>query len=304
MSAAAFRRIAFQSSKGTERDGVPRTAVDERLLARWRPLAEWLHAGEVSRAARDLLGGIEPEDPANGRELLALALLAVSVNRDWLREEFAMRSFLGLDDAPLGALVERQEYLTRETIGTAGPLRTLGALVAESLPSSARSQFRRSAEPAWEHPPGWRKDTAVIWLAAVRFGHLAQTIAGALALEQRLLFYRYLPANCANRLTTFLPNDIACVNEPWEAGTRRILSYCQRGSLVFELAVPPAGIVAVAHFDPTRANEEHPAKFAGESGHPVVTVYPPLAQFARQHYEGPRQLVQWRRVAPAEVRNH
>lgn len=66
----------------------------------------------------------------------------------------------------------------------------------------------------------------------------------------------------------------------------------------------PWGIVAVAHIDPSHAHEKHPTKFGAESGHPVVTVYPPLAQFAPHRYTGLRRLVQWRRVAPVEVCNH
>lgn len=280
--------------------------MDADLVARWHPLAEWARrsvTGDVSRAARELLGGIEPQDPANPKELLALALLAVSVNRDRLCEEFTARGFLG-PGASLDALVARQEYLTEETIGTSSPLKTLGVLVSESLPNSARSRIHRSVEPGWAQAAGWRKDAAVIWLAAVRFGHPAQTIAQALALDDTVRFNRYLPAKRSNHPTALTPNDIACVSEPWAAGTRRMLSYAEGGSHIFELAVPPAGIVAVAHIDPSHAHEKHPTKFAAESGHPVVTVYSPLAQFAPHHYTGPRQLVQWRRVAPAEVCNH
>ncbi|CAN5876700.1 hypothetical protein BH09ACT7_BH09ACT7_54450 [soil metagenome] len=280
--------------------------MDADLVARWHPLAEWARrsaGGDVSRAARELLGGVEPEDPANRKELLVLALLAVSVNRVRLCEEFAARSFLG-PGASLDALVSRQEYLTEETIGTASPLKTLGVLVSESLPDSAWFRIHRSVEPGWAQAAGWRGEAAVIWLAAVRFGHLAQTIAQALALDDTVRFYRYLPAKRWDDPNALVPNDIACVNEPWAAGTRRMLSYVEDGSHIFELVVPLAGIVAVAHIDPSHAHEKHPARFGAESGHPVVTVYPPLAQFAPDHYTGPRQLVQWRRVTPAEVCNH
>lgn len=85
---------------------------DRSFAAQWHPLAEWARrpgTGGMSGVARELLGGIEPEDPADPMELLALALLAVSVNRDRLCEEFAARSFLG-PGASLDVLVARQEY--------------------------------------------------------------------------------------------------------------------------------------------------------------------------------------------------
>lgn len=280
--------------------------VDADLSARWYPLREWAFcsdAAAVSPAARELLGGIEPQNRVNRRELLALALLAVSVNHDRLAEEFAVRSFLG-PDVSLDALVVRQEHLTSETIGTSGPLRTLGVLVSESLPDSVRSRIHRSTEPPWAIALGWRRDAEVVWLAAVRFGHLAQTIAQALGLDETVHFYRYLPAKCSIHPTGVLPNDIACVNEPWLEGTERMLSYVEDGLHIYEVTVPPAGIVAVAHHNPSHAHREHPANFSAESGHPVVTAYPPLARFAPDHYIGPRRLARWRRVTPAAVRNH
>jgi len=282
------------------------TGVKNDLSARWNPLREWTlrsDPAEVSPAARELLGGIEPQNPSNRRELLALALLAVSVDPDRLREEFAARNFLGTQ-APLDALVARQQHLTKAAIGTSGPLKTLGVLVSESLPNDAVAQLHRSKEPAWAKAIGWRQEAEVMWLAAVRFGHLAQTIAQALSLGQTVHFYRFLSANCSNHSTPLLPNDIACVNEPWSEATDRMLDRAEEGSPIFELAVPPAGIVAVAHYDPSRAHQKHPADFIAESGHPVITAYPPLAQFAPHHYEGTRHLVRWRQVSPAQVRNH
>ena len=289
---------AVRFSRGREPD----------LIERWLPLRDFVRgsrARDVRHATHDLLGGIEPENAADPRELLALALLAVSVNRTRLCDEFAARRFLG-PDASLDALVTRQEDLTREAIGTSGPLKTLGVLVAESLPAAARSRLHRSIEPGWAQAANWRvNDAAVIWLAAVRFGHLAQTVAQALELEETVPFYRYLPASRSRaRAAALAPNDIACVNEPWAAGTRRIHEFAEHGSRVYELAVAPAAIVAVTHIDPARAHEEHPARFCGESGHFVVTAYPPLARYAPRYYTGPHRLVPWREVAPAEVFNH
>lgn len=283
--------------RGTE--PVPETALIERWLP-LRDVALGAHTPKISHTARDLLGGITPENPSDRRELLTLALLAVSVNRARLYEEFAARNFLG-PDSPLEALVTRQEEITRDAIGSGGPLKPLGVLVAESLPAASRSRIHRSVEPGWAQAADWRVTHApVIWLAAVRFGHLAQTIAQALTLGDPVPFYRYLP----RRTSDPAPNDIACVNEPWAAATRRIRERAAEGSRVYELAAPPAAIVAIAHIDPDQAHHQHPAKFVGESGHPVVTVYPPLAHYAPRHYSGPHQLASWREVTPAEVLNH
>jgi hypothetical protein len=273
------------------------------LLDRWRLLAEWADPARAPRpAARDLLGGVQPENPANRRELLILALLAVSTNRSRLREEFAARSFLG-PGTSLDALVNRQYHLTEEVIGTANPLKTLGVLVSEALPAPDRLSVRRSQPPMWTPNDEWRADADVIWQAAVRFGHLAQTIAQALALNDTVIFYRYLSSG-AQSSNRFLINDIACVNEPWAAGTRRIQSYAESGMRVFEWAVPPASIVAVTHIEPSRAHEEHPTRFAGESGHPVITASPPLALHTSHHYPGPHRLSRWRQIPPAHICNH
>ena len=273
--------------------------IDPGRGARWGLLAEWAApGGEVPRAARDLLGGIEPQDPANRRELLILALLAVSTNRAWLREEFAARRFLG-PEVDVAALVDWQMDLTGNILGSAAPLTTLGMLLRDSLPVELRARVYSCAGAA---PRG--KDREVIWVAAVRFGHLAQTIAEALALGERLRWYRYLSAGDVSSSCALAPNAVACVNEPWAAGTRRIVSRAKAGSTVVELDVPAAGLVAVAHIEPSQAQDKHPARFAGESGHPVVAAYPPLAVFAPSFYTGPRELARWKRVHPAEVCNH
>jgi hypothetical protein len=282
-----------------------RDATTATLLDHWRPLIEWVEGRSVGQAARDLLAGIQPENPGSRRELLVLALLAVSVDVERLRDEFGARAFLDAGAVPADRLVERQQYLTRATIGTAGPLNTLGRLVYERSTLAERARMEPSEEPYWN--PDWRQETAIIWGAAVRFGHLAQTISQALDYRatDRIRFYRSLllrghdPSNA-------LVNDVSCVAEPWADGTLSRIRYVEshvHPHSIFELHTAPAGIVAVAHYAPDRATTAHPSKFLTESGHPIVAAYPPLAH-ATAHYQGPAGLVGWRHINVGAVRNH
>jgi hypothetical protein len=276
------------------------------LLGRWRPLAGWVDAAatgrSVSQAARDLLAGIEPEDPRSHRELLVLALLAVSVDASRLHEEFAARAFLDGGEIPVNRLVKRQQELTWDAIGTAGPLRTLGRLVYERANADDRVRMTPSAAPG----ESWRHEEVDIWAAAVRFGHLAQTIAEALGLgSDPIRFYRSLLLG--DRPDPVLPNDVACVAEPWAAGSRSRMRAVASNAFphtLFELCTASAGIVAVTHFSPERATTAHPSSFLSESGHPIITAYPPLAHAAPQHYTGSLHLVKWQSITVCEMRNH
>ena len=265
----------------------------------------------VSQAAMDLLGGVEPENPHNRRELLILALLAVSVDADRLHDEFAGRNFIDTADIPTEHLVKQQQSLTELAIGSAMPLGPLGRLVGEHATASELQRMRLMKEPRWD----WRHEQHEIWTAAVRFGHLAQTIAQALGLgNDPIPFYRSMSMRGDRNANTVLINDIACVAEPWASGSRARASYVSRGlelgvnalppHTLFEIWTAPAGIVAVTHLYPEEAGHDHPRNFAGESGHPIITAYPPLWRAAPEHFEGRGGLAQWRPVTVAEMRNH
>ncbi|OBG21550.1 hypothetical protein A5768_25945 [Mycolicibacterium fortuitum] len=285
------------------------------LLDHWRVLSDWLDpAGlgrPVSRAAKDLLGGVEPENPRNRRELLVLALLAVSVDAGRLQDEFASRVFLGDAQIPVENLVKQQQSLTELAISSAMPLGPLGRLVGERATVDEKQRMRLMNEPRWD----WRHEQHEIWAAAVRFGHLAQTIAHALELGSRPIpFYRSMSMRGARNRNVVLINDIACVAEPWSSGSRARASYVSRGlglgpnalppHTLFEIWTAPAGIVAVTHLYPEEAGRDHPRNFAGESGHPIITAYPPLWRAAPEHFEGPGGLARWRPVTVAQMRNH
>ncbi|OWL95553.1 hypothetical protein B7435_30165 [Mycolicibacterium peregrinum] len=285
------------------------------LLDHWRALDDWLDAGgsgwQVSRAAKDLLGGVEPENPHNRRELLVLALLAVSVDTGRLRDEFAARDFLGNTHIPVDNLVKRQQFLTELAISSAMPLAPLGRLVGEHATVAERQHMRLMNEPNWD----WRHEQREIWTAAVRFGHLAQTIAHALGLTASPIpFYRSMSMRAGQNPNAVLINDIACVAEPWSSGSRARASYVNSDlglgpnalppHTLFEIWTAPAAIVAVTHLEPEKAGHDHPRNFAGESGHPVITAYPPLWRAAPEHFDGPGGLARWRPVTVAQMRNH
>ncbi len=285
------------------------------LLDHWRALADWLDPAGLgrppSRAAKDLLGGVEPENPHNRRELLVLALLAVSVDAGRLRNEFAARDFLGNAHLPVDNLVKRQQFLTELAISSAMPLAPLGRLVGEHATVAERQHMRLMREPNW----GWRHEQHEIWTAAVRFGHLAQTIAHALGLTANPVpFYRSMTMRAGHNPNAVLINDIACVAEPWSSGSRARASYVNSAPAsglntlpphtLFEISTAPAGIVAVTHLEPDKAGQDHPRNFVGESGHPIITAYPPLWREAPEHFDGRGGLARWRPVTVAEMRNH
>lgn len=272
----------------------------------WRPLTEWL-TGHPGAAARDLVGGIEPENPSSRRELLVLALLAVSVDAQRLSTEFARREFLDGSPVTLDRLVERQQHLTENVIGTSGPLNTLSRLIYERATPYGRTHMAIRGSGSWDDPD--RQEADVIWGAAVRFGHLAQTIAHALGYggDDRIRFYRTLLLGDSDPHAVLI-NAVGCVAQPWSSGTRgrqTQINSDEHPHSLFEVLTAPAGIIAVTHIDTDRALEKHPSKFASESGHPVIAAYPPLAYTAAQHYRGPAGgLAGWRHISASEMRNH
>lgn len=244
-------------------------------LQDWSPLAAWLTSPSTpGQRARELLGGLVPEDPRNPTELLVLALLAVTADGDRLTAELHSRAHLTTTPISVDAMVDYQRDLAESVLGTTGPLWPLEAAITEHAPDSWRRDLynRVHSDQVWG--PAAPSRIAVAWETSVRVGHLAQSIASALDLVETTFSRSLLHLDSTAELR---PNAVACVAQPWAVGRRQradLVRNCSHG--LVQITADPASVIAVAHPDLDRALTRHPSEFFGESGHPVVTAYPPL----------------------------
>lgn len=238
--------------------------------------------------AGGLLGGIVPKNPRNRRELLILSLLAVTLDHQRLRDEFGQRSHLA-PQARTVDLVEYQQKLSANALGTAGPLETIDQQIATKAQARGLSVWTRTGESAsWTS----QDDDLIAWAAAVRFGDLAATIAEALGLPARIPFFRTLAGQADH------PNAVGCYREPWEQATEAAI----RAGGIMEFSAEPAAIIAVVTSQLPRGGlhgpDKHPSDCLGESGHPVIAAIAP----ARFGSPAPIPQPTWRKVDAAHIR--
>lgn len=259
----------------------------------WTALRQWLTSSEPDAAARDLLGGLTPEDPHNRHELLVLALLAVCADPSRLATELDARHDLTAHPMPVDVLADYQQTLTLHLLGTSGPLWPLGAAITRHAPNHVLTQLYQRIEP----DPGWITPTAshrmdVAWDAAVRMGHLSLTIATALDLPE-ITVYRSLQSVTTPTKTAPRPNAVSCAAQPWEAGrSQRTRIVRDDAHTLVKITAHPACLVAVAHADLDKALSAHPSTFLAETGHPAITAYPPLAVAAPYEFI-PVEIARW-----------
>lgn len=289
------RRIAGRGERVSPRNPVAAELSPARSAARtehWTPLLQW-SADPAPELPAEVLELIEvtPEEPRDRVELLHLALIAVSLDRTRLAQEFELRAPLDLPGGPsTSALVEYQCKLTVDALGTAGPLGALDAAmrlkIEQAAPALVDSIRWEGPQPhLWSSPA----ELAVAWSAALRFSGLAHDLGCMLGLPARVPFRRFLRLSPDTDVLEVLPNAVSCFNEPWKTGDRRVHTRTADGCEVFEMLSPAAGIVAVAHndsFEVFTGNSmfvrefrarRHPSREVGEAGHPVLAAVPPLA---------------------------